>query len=458
MNTNSGIRLNKFISDSGFCSRREADKFIEQRKVTINGIVPELGTKVMPGDEVLVNNQRIDTVPENKSDRVYIAYNKPIGITCTTARNVSGNIVDAIRHPKRIFPIGRLDKPSEGLIFLTSDGDIVNKILRAGNNHEKEYIVTVDKPITPKFVELMSNGIPILDTVTKPCFVERQSKFVFKIILTQGLNRQIRRMCEYLGFEVTKLKRIRIMNVKLGTLKLGEWRELTEKEMDEINNAVAHSKSTFEPDADYENNDIASGDVKTGSSDAAQENLKSGKISFAKPKAKSKLGQRAGHGDKRSFSKDRPARDGARRDGFNKDGNRQGSQRSDRSRSDSDRNENGRPEHRADRDRNRSDRGRNENNRSDRHRAEGGRSDNRRPNNDRSGSDRPNSNQPRSDRPKSDRPNANRSGGRPSQGRPGDKRREGGNKDGNRSDNNARREGPRNSGAPNNRGPKDRRP
>lgn len=239
-----GIRLNKFISDSGFCSRREADKLIEQNRVTINGKRPELGTKVVPGDDVWVDGKRIRTSAPNKTDRVYIAYHKPVGITCTTERHVHGNIIDAIRHKKRIFPIGRLDKDSEGLIFLTSDGDIVNKILRAENAHDKEYIVTVDKPISGQFAELMQKGVPILDTVTKPCKVTVQGRFVFKIILTQGLNRQIRRMCEYFGYEVTKLKRTRIMNVALGTLKPGQWRDLTRDEMAEINKAVAGSKKT----------------------------------------------------------------------------------------------------------------------------------------------------------------------------------------------------------------------
>ena len=246
MSTDGGIRLNKYISDSGFCSRREADKLIEQKQITINGKVPELGTRVMPGDEVKVDGRRIKSSAVNKSDRIYIAYNKPVGITSTTERHVQGNIIDAIGHKQRIFPIGRLDKPSEGLIFLTSDGDIVNKILRAGNDHEKEYIVTVDKPLTERFVAQMSQGVPILDTITKPCKVTIQSKYVFRIILTQGLNRQIRRMCEYLGFEVTKLKRIRIMNVSLGNLKPGQWRNLTHKEMAEIERSVAGSSKTVE--------------------------------------------------------------------------------------------------------------------------------------------------------------------------------------------------------------------
>lgn len=244
METASGKRLNKFISESGFCSRREADKLIEQSRVTINGKTPELGTKVMPNDKVCVDGKSINATPDNKSDRIYIAYNKPIGITCTTERHVRGNIIDAIKHKERIFPIGRLDKPSEGLIFLTSDGDIVNKILRAENAHDKEYIVTVDKPISERFITRMSKGVPILGTITDPCRVTMVSKFVFKIILTQGLNRQIRRMCEYLDYEVKKLKRVRIMNVDLAGLKPGQWRDLTKEELAEINQAVKGSRKT----------------------------------------------------------------------------------------------------------------------------------------------------------------------------------------------------------------------
>jgi len=239
-----GKRLNKYISESGFCSRRGADKLIETNRVTINGKLPELGTKVQAGDEVKVDGKLISASAKNKSDRIYIAYNKPIGITCTSEAHVRGNIIDAIGHKERIFPIGRLDKPSEGLIFLTSDGDIVNKILRAENAHDKEYIVTVDKPISERFVERMSRGVPILGTITKPCIVRVKSRFVFTIILTQGLNRQIRRMCEYLGYEVKKLKRSRIMNVELGNLKSGQWRDLTAAEMDEINQAVSGSSKT----------------------------------------------------------------------------------------------------------------------------------------------------------------------------------------------------------------------
>ena len=237
-------RLNKYISDSGFCSRRSADKMIEDNRVTINDKVPELGTKVLEGDVVKVDGYNIEPISDDKSDRIYIAYNKPTGITCTTEKHVRGNIIDAIGHKKRIFPIGRLDKPSEGLIFLTSDGDIVNKILRAENSHDKEYIVTVDKPISERFIQRMSRGVPILGTITKPCIVRVESRFVFTIVLTQGLNRQIRRMCEYLDYDVLKLKRSRIMKVELGNLSPGQWRDLTTAEMAEINTAVQHSSKT----------------------------------------------------------------------------------------------------------------------------------------------------------------------------------------------------------------------
>ncbi|MBL4909477.1 MAG: 23S rRNA pseudouridine(2604) synthase RluF [Alteromonadaceae bacterium] len=236
--------MNKYISESGYCSRRGADKLIEEHRVTINGKIPELGTKVQTGDIVKVNGKTIGASATNKSDRIYIAYNKPVGITCTTELHVRGNIIDAINHRSRIFPIGRLDKPSEGLIFLTSDGDIVNKILRAENAHDKEYLVTVDKPLSERFVERMQRGVPILGTITKPCIVKVKSRFVFTIILTQGLNRQIRRMCEYLGYDVTKLKRTRIMSINLKGLKVGQWRDLTSEEMTEINNAVATSSKT----------------------------------------------------------------------------------------------------------------------------------------------------------------------------------------------------------------------
>ena len=220
------MRLNKFISESGKASRRGADKLIEEGRVKINGRKAKIGDQVKPGDEVMVNGQRIRLARNN----VYLALNKPVGITCTTEKNVKGNIVDLVNHPLRVFNIGRLDKDSDGLILLTNDGDIVNKILRAENNHEKEYIVSVDKPITPEFVEKMSKGVRILGTKTLPCKVEQLSKYEFKIILTQGLNRQIRRMCEALGYEVYRLQRVRIMNIHLGNLPVGLWRDLTKKE------------------------------------------------------------------------------------------------------------------------------------------------------------------------------------------------------------------------------------
>ena len=239
-------RLNKYISDTGLCSRREADKLIEQKRVTVNNKPPELGTKIGAGDIVKVDGKVVGAVAKDKSDRVYIVYNKPIGITCTTERHVKGNIIDAIGHKARIFPVGRLDKPSEGLIILTSDGDIVNKILRAENAHDKEYEVTVNQPISERFVKRMSRGVPILGTVTKPCVVKPTGKNKFTIILTQGLNRQIRRMCEFLGYEVTKLKRTRIMHLELGSLKPGQWRNLTAQELKTMQNAVRSSTKTAE--------------------------------------------------------------------------------------------------------------------------------------------------------------------------------------------------------------------
>lgn len=236
-------RINKYLSETGYCSRREADRLLEQGRITVNGKVPEMGTKVSDQDDILVDGQSIRKTQEN---HVYIALNKPVGIVCTTdTKRERDNIVDFVKHPKRIFPIGRLDKPSEGLILLTSDGDIVNKILRARNNHEKEYIVRVDKPITPQFLHKMRNGIPILGTVTNKCEVEQIDTLSFRIILTQGLNRQIRRMCEYLGYEVKKLKRIRIMNIKLD-LPVGKWRDLTMAEMTELTSLLEDSEKTVD--------------------------------------------------------------------------------------------------------------------------------------------------------------------------------------------------------------------
>ncbi|MBH0061089.1 23S rRNA pseudouridine(2604) synthase RluF [Pseudoalteromonas sp. NZS71] len=239
-------RLNKFISETGFCSRREADKYIEQGRVSVNGYSPEMGVKVAATDVVLIDGKPLKATPK----RVYIAYNKPVGITCTTESKIQSNIIRAVNYPTRIFPIGRLDRPSEGLIFLTNEGDIVNKILRAGNNHEKEYVVTVDKPLNLQFVTKMANGVPILDTVTKECKVTQSGPKEFKIVLTQGLNRQIRRMCEYLGYEVVTLKRTRIMNVTLKGLKVGQWRHLSDIEMAQINDSISDSGKTQEHSLD----------------------------------------------------------------------------------------------------------------------------------------------------------------------------------------------------------------
>lgn len=234
-------RINKYLSEVGFCSRREADRLLEEGRITINGKKPEMGTKVTDQDEICVDGKNIKKTEEK---HIYIAFNKPIGIVCTTdTKREKNNIIDYIRHPKRIFPVGRLDKPSEGLILLTSDGDIVNKILRAKNNHEKEYIVRVDKPITQQFLSKMANGVPILGTVTRKCEIEQIDTLQFRIVLTQGLNRQIRRMCEYLGYEVKKLKRIRIMNIKLD-LPIGKWRDLSEDEMKELNQLLEQSSKT----------------------------------------------------------------------------------------------------------------------------------------------------------------------------------------------------------------------
>lgn len=235
------VRVNKYLSEVGYCSRRAADKLIEQGRITINGQVPEMGTKVTDEDEIRVDGQLIR---DNNERNVYLAFNKPVGIVCTTDTRVEkDNIIDFINYHTRIFPIGRLDKPSEGLIFLTNDGDIVNKILRARNNHEKEYIVTVNRPVTKEFIERMSNGIPILGVVTRKCEVEQLDKYKFRIILTQGLNRQIRRMCEFLDYRVVRLKRIRIMNIKLD-VPVGKWREFTKEELHELNGLLSDSSKT----------------------------------------------------------------------------------------------------------------------------------------------------------------------------------------------------------------------
>lgn len=237
------VRINKYFSEVGYCSRRAADKFVEQKRVTINGKVAEMGSKVSLGDEIRLDGQLISA----KTDKlVYLAFNKPRGIVCTTdTKREKNNIIDFINYPERIFPIGRLDKDSQGLILLTNDGDIVNKILRARNNHEKEYLVTVTQPITQSFIKKMGNGVPILGTVTKKCFVEQVGKFEFKITLTQGLNRQIRRMCEHLGNKVSKLERYRIMNIDLD-VPIGKWRHLTKGELAQIQKLLVGSSKTNE--------------------------------------------------------------------------------------------------------------------------------------------------------------------------------------------------------------------
>lgn len=237
------VRINKYLSEVGYCSRRAADKLIDQGRVTINGKVPEMGTKITDADEIRVDGKLIT---DNDEKPVYLVFHKPIGIVCTTDTRVEkDNIIDYIGYPKRIFPIGRLDKPSEGLIFLTNDGDIVNKILRARNNHEKEYIVTVNKPITENFLKNMRNGVPILGTITRKCVVEKINEKTFKIILTQGLNRQIRRMCEHLDYRVRKLKRVRIMNIKLD-IPVGQYRDFTDAELKELNRLLGDSCKTHQ--------------------------------------------------------------------------------------------------------------------------------------------------------------------------------------------------------------------
>ncbi|MBS0054586.1 23S rRNA pseudouridine(2604) synthase RluF [Yersinia sp. Marseille-Q3913] len=245
MLTNSSIRLNKYISESGICSRRDADRYIEQGNVFINGKRATVGVQVSAGDVVKVNGQIIE--PRNEEDLVLIALNKPVGVISTTEDGEQNNIVDFVNHSKRVFPIGRLDKDSQGLILLTNHGDLVNKILRAGNDHEKEYVVTVNKPVTDEFILGLGAGVPMLGTVTKKCKVKREATFVFRITLVQGLNRQIRRMCKHFGYEVTKLERVRIMNISLKGLPQGEWRDLTEDELIELFRLIENSSSDEKP-------------------------------------------------------------------------------------------------------------------------------------------------------------------------------------------------------------------
>ena len=243
MSEEKGTRINKFLSEIGFCSRRKADLLIEQERIKVNGVYAVMGQKVTGQEEIQVNNKIIKKL-ENKK-HIYIAFNKPVGIVCTTdTKREKDNIVDYINYPTRIFPIGRLDKPSEGLIFLTNDGDIVNKILRANNQHEKEYIVEVNKPVTKDFIKKMGEGVPVLDKITNRCKIKQTGKKTFKIILTQGLNRQIRRMCEYFDYRVVFLKRIRIMNIKLD-IPVGEYRDFTKSELNQINQLVKNSSKTI---------------------------------------------------------------------------------------------------------------------------------------------------------------------------------------------------------------------
>ncbi|WP_010250651.1 23S rRNA pseudouridine(2604) synthase RluF [Myroides injenensis] len=246
MEDNKLTRLNKYLSEIGYCSRREADRLIEEGRIVVNGVVPEMGLKVSEADEIIVDGKLVKNTNEKP---IYLAFYKPVGIECTTNQDVRNNIVDYINYPKRIFPVGRLDKDSEGLILMTNDGDIVNKILRQKNNHEKEYIVTVNKPVTERFLQRMGAGVPILDTITKECRVEPISRNVFRIFLTQGLNRQIRRMCEYFDYDVVALKRVRIINISLD-IPLGKYRELTSAELQELNRLIEPSIMTQEGSLD----------------------------------------------------------------------------------------------------------------------------------------------------------------------------------------------------------------
>lgn len=298
-------RLNKYISESGICSRRQADKFIENGNVFINGKRAKIGDQVLPSDRVVVNGNSIE--PRKEEDAIFIAFNKPVGVTSTTETNTKNNIVDYVNHSERIFPIGRLDKDSQGLIFLTSNGDIVNKILRAGNNHEKEYLVTVDKPVTEQFITSMASGVPILGVMTKKCTVTKESPFVFKIILIQGMNRQIRRMCEHFGYEVTKLERTRIMNISLKGLPLGEWRELTEQEMAGIFKMIKNSSSTQDASKPNKKNNPVNPTVDK----PAKKNSASSKPfvkSRPKPDEKAGRNKNAGKGNANSKSTTRPSK------------------------------------------------------------------------------------------------------------------------------------------------------
>lgn len=273
-----GVRINKYLGDAGVCSRREADKYIEQGKVTIDGVVAEMGSRVFPGQKVVFNGKEL----KKQEEQVLIAFYKPVGIVCTTDTREPDNVIDFLNYGKRIYPIGRLDKDSEGLLLLTNDGDIVNKILRAGNHHEKEYLVTVNKPITPEFLKGMAGGVPILDTITKPCKIEQTGKCSFKIILTQGLNRQIRRMCEYFDYRVLSLKRVRIMHIQLGHLKPGTYRNLSAGELDRLQNVLKNSSglpAAVEKKMKREQNANQTGKKEVRSNGKKTENRRTGRAS-----------------------------------------------------------------------------------------------------------------------------------------------------------------------------------
>lgn len=281
-------RLNKYISASGYCSRREADKYIESGNVTVNGKKATIGSRVLPGQKVKVNGELI----ENKIEPVYIAFNKPVGVVSSTNPLERDNIIEFIRHEQRIFPIGRLDKDSQGLILLTNDGDIVNKILRAGNNHKKDYIVTVNRPITSDFLTRMSQGVPILDRVTRRCEIEKINPYTFKISLIQGLNRQIRRMCEYFNYDVLKLERIQIMNIKLDKLGQGNWRNLTASEMEGLFDMLEDSEKTSGGKTPSNSNKsfnraLEEHDIKTNYRKASLNAKKADRVNSEKPKKSS---------------------------------------------------------------------------------------------------------------------------------------------------------------------------
>ncbi len=285
-----GVRINKYLADAGVCSRRAADGFIEDGKVFIDGERAVMGSRVLPGQTVVFNGKEL----KKEEDLVLLALNKPRGIVCTSDKREPDNVVDFVNYGKRIYPIGRLDKDSEGLLLLTNDGDIVNKILRAGNYHEKEYIVKVNKMITKEFLQGMAGGVPILDTVTRPCKIEALDKYRFKVILTQGLNRQIRRMCEYFGYRVVHLQRVRIMNIRLGHLKLGDYRKLTPQELAELQNLIQKSSNTPVLH-DMTRND--------------------GSVTYAKPKEKTESEKR---GTKRTTSTERIVKSGVKKEPYRK--------------------------------------------------------------------------------------------------------------------------------------------